>query len=134
MGMTTGKEYILQVAIKLNPAKVAAFPNKCAPTEFAKIRRAVLEEAYGILKKNPKAGFIRRSMINVAYIVGTDLADDPNNTIGGSVQYYEVGVFSVYVNVPVAQASIAVFAQTQRVKDTLECIAENKRVVNSMPA
>jgi hypothetical protein len=43
-------------------------------------------------------------------------------------------VFSMYVNVPVGQAFTAEFAKTAGVMDTLECIADNKRVTNSMPA
>ncbi|WIA39916.1 hypothetical protein OEZ86_013358 [Tetradesmus obliquus] len=126
-----GHEYILQVAIKLDASSTN--PN-CDPYKFAELRRAAIGEAYTALKARPEAGLIRRWMADIAYTVGTPLPGDSNNPIGGSVEYYEIGVFSVYVNVPVSKAFIAEFAKTDGVKNTLECIVANKRVANAMPA
>jgi hypothetical protein len=126
-----GTEYVVQVALKL---KADSTNPNCNPYTFAALRRAAVEEAYAALKTNPAAGLIKRSMITFSYMVGSPLPDDPNNSVGGSVQYDEIGVFSMYVNVPVGLAFTAEFAKTAGVMDTLECIAENKRVSNAMPA
>jgi hypothetical protein len=72
-------------------------------------------------------------MINLFFEVGSPWPDDLTNPVGGSVQYYDIGIFSVYINLPVYSAFQAEFRKTKGVQDTVMCIEANKRVTNAMP-